>query len=298
LEPLCSALCRLRGLRVGLLIWDLYPDHVIAAGYAGGLNPVVAAWAWLNGASLRSAEVIITLGPMMAQRVGAQAYRKGGDQTKVEVIPIWADTDAIHPRDKRENEFACQHELTESLTILYSGNVGKSHSLGMLVDVAGRLEDLLDLVLVVIGDGAAYDALKEDARRQGRVNLRFLPWQPWDKLALSLSAGDVALVSQAAGTGDLSVPSRVYNVLAAGCALVALADATSDLAALVRNENVGIVCPPDDAASLEAAIRYLASNTEVLSAYKKRARQAAVKLYSLEAALARLKHVLTPFIAP
>jgi len=292
LEPLCWALSRFRALRIVFLIWDLYPDHVVAAGLAGRLNPVVAAWRRLNRASLKAAVTVITIGERMAQRIAAQAWPGSTGAPEVVMIPNWADTHSIRPLQKRLNDFAVEYGQVGKVTVLYSGNLGRSHSLAGLVEVAQRMQDLTEVGFLVVGGGESHHEIEREVRRRGLENLRVLPWQPWDRVPLSLATADIAVVSQAAATGELSVPSRAYSFMAAGCALVALTDDDSDLAALVKGGGVGLVCPPDDAEALERCLRSLARDADRLQTCRTRARQLAEERYSLDAAVARFEEAL------
>jgi glycosyltransferase involved in cell wall biosynthesis len=292
LEPLCWALSRFRGLRIVFLIWDLYPDHVVAAGFAGRLNPVVAAWRRLNRASLRAAVTVITIGERMAQRIAAQARPGSASVAEVVVIPNWADTQSIRPLAKRLNDFAVEHGQVGKVTVMYSGNLGRSHSLAGLLEAAERMRDLPEVSFLVVGGGEGLDEIEREVERRGVESLRVLPWQTWDRLPLSLATADIAVVSQAAVTGALSVPSRTYSFMAAGCALVALTDDGSDLAALVKGGGVGLVCLSDDAEALERCLRSLVRDADLLRACRTRARQLAEQRYSLDAAVARFEEAL------
>jgi colanic acid biosynthesis glycosyl transferase WcaI len=274
------------------LIWDLYPDHVVAAGLAGRVNPVVAAWRRLNRASLRAAVTVITVGERMAQRIAAQARPGSASAAEVVVIPNWADTDSIRPLQKHLNDFAVEYGEVGKVTVMYSGNLGRSHSLAGLLEAAARMRDLPEVSFLVVGGGAGHQEIQREVGRRGLENLRVLPWQPWDRLRLSLATADIALVSQAVATGELSVPSRTYSFMAAGCALVALTDDESDLAALVKRGGVGLVCPPDDAEALERCLRSLAQDADLLRTCRTRARQLAEQRYSLDAAVARFEEAL------
>ena len=76
---------RMRGLRYGLLIWDIYPEHIVRMGWAAPSHPLVKGWEALNRHALREAELIVTLGHRMAKVVEAQA---GPELPRpVEVIP-------------------------------------------------------------------------------------------------------------------------------------------------------------------------------------------------------------------
>ena len=297
LLPLCRILQSVCGLRFGFLVWDLYPDHVVVAGYASRTNPLVSAWRAMNRAALRAAEVIITIGATMAARlretVGLQL--RGAD--RVVVIENWADTDVFYPREKADNEFAREQGLVEKFTVLYSGNLGVSHDLHLLLDLADRLADLPAVVFVVIAGGAGVRDLARTAQRRDLSNVRFLPLQPWAQVPLALAAADLGVVSQMRGTGTLSVPSKTYNLLASGVPLLALTDAQGDLAELVRDERIGLVASFDGVEEPERFIRELIARPDILGELKARARALAVERYSLDIAAKRLGALLQPVVA-
>ena len=60
--------------------------------------------------------------------------------------------------------------------------------------------------------------------------MRFLPYQPRETLAESLSAADVHVVGLARGLAGYVVPSRLYGILAVGRPVIVAADAESETA--------------------------------------------------------------------
>jgi hypothetical protein len=56
------------------------------------------------------------------------------------------------------------------------------------------------------------------------------------------------------GIYRVAYPSKTMTCLAAGCRLLAVVEDSSELAALVRDEDLGTVCPPGDPAALDRAI--------------------------------------------
>ena len=91
------------------------------------------------------------------------------------------------------------------------------------------------------------------------VNLRFLPLQPLERLNDMLAAGDIHLVVQKREAADLVMPSKLTNILAAGRACVATADAGTALYDVVSTYKAGVVTPPEDVGALAKAIRKLAN---------------------------------------
>ena len=229
----------------------------------------------------------------LRETVGLQL--RGAD--RVVVIENWADTDVFYPREKADNEFAREQGLVEKFTVLYSGNLGVSHDLHLLLDLADRLADLPAVVFVVIAGGAGVRDLARTAQRRDLSNVRFLPLQPWAQVPLALAAADLGVVSQMRGTGTLSVPSKTYNLLASGVPLLALTDAQGDLAELVRDERIGLVASFDGVEEPERFIRELIARPDILGELKARARALAVERYSLDIAAKRLGALLQPVVA-
>ena len=293
LPHLVWALSRVRRMRYGLLIWDLYPDHLVQMGWFSETHPVVRTWNALNRRAFLGAEVVITIGDRLAsairRQLGAEAWR-----CRLEVVPNWADTTQFRPLAKETNPFARQHGQVGKLTVMYSGNIGATHGLQGVTGAARHLSRRSDVHFLVVGDGLGVGEIR--AATEGLDNVTLLPPQPWERLTESLATGDVAVVSQAPGTEHLSVPSKTYAALAAGSAILALTSDDSDLAQLVREQRVGAVYGRDDVAGIAAAIEAWAEQPALLRGMRAQARLAAERLYSHEAARERLRDLLAPCV--
>ncbi len=86
-------------------------------------------------------------------------------------------------------------------------------------------------------------------------NVRFLPYQPRERLSESLSSADVHVVGLAPGLAGYVVPSRLYGILAVGRPVIAAVDAESETAHVVETANCGFRVPPASPDLLAAAIR-------------------------------------------
>jgi colanic acid biosynthesis glycosyl transferase WcaI len=94
---------------------------------------------------------------------------------------------------------------------------------------------------VFVGDGPHRVELEQIARASsGRV--RVLPPQPEHVLHAFLSACDASIVIAWTRHGGSLFPSKVANILAAGCPVVAVAPRNCELARLVESEALGVVC--------------------------------------------------------
>ena len=89
----------------------------------------------------------------------------------------------------------------------------------------------------------------------------------------------------------ISVPSRMYNVMAAGTPIIAIADPQSELALAVTEEGAGWLLPPGDDAALAALIEELATEAGAAEARLRGAngRRAVEQKYTLDQILARYR---------
>ncbi len=89
-----------------------------------------------------------------------------------------------------------------------------------------------------------------------------------------LASSDVLLVPLDRDKSDLSVPSKLYTFMAAGRPILGLASPGSEVAALLRENDCGLVAAPDDPAAIAAAVRALKGSPERRRAMGGRARDA------------------------
>jgi putative colanic acid biosynthesis glycosyltransferase WcaI len=218
---------------------DVFPE--IAVRVKRLENPVVVGLLrWLVGLYLRRADRIVAIGETMRLRLEA----KGAAPQRIAVIPNWVDTDEIRPQP-RDNAWAVENGLSDRFVVMHSGNVGHAQDLDSLVRAATFLRDLDGLAIVVVGFGARSGELVSLARRlEVRPVVSFLPYQPREVLAQSLSAADLHFVGLAKGLSGYVVPSRLYGILAAGRPALVAADEESETVRIVRERDCGVVVRP------------------------------------------------------
>src|SRR5208282_2632565 len=93
------------------------------------------ALTWLRNGSLRMAVVNVVLGRLMRERVAAM----GVDPRMIAVIPNWADGAAIRPVPQGENPLRAEWGLDGLFVVGYSGNMGRAHEFGTIVDATVAL---------------------------------------------------------------------------------------------------------------------------------------------------------------
>ena len=266
---------RLRGAPCLLLVHDVYPEVLVASGL---LRPgwKVAVLARFSRGLYRGCVRIVVLGRDMQELV---RQKLDAGQHKVTVIPNWADIDEIRPRARGQNQLLRQLGLSERFVVQYSGNMGRTHGLETLVEAARLVRDDRSFHFLLIGGGAKRSWLESAA--EGLANVTVLPFRPRPELCDSLNACDVTVISFVAGMSGVSVPSRMYNALAAGKPIVAVADAGMEIARLIREEGLGWVVPPGRPEALAAALLEARSQPDRLAQMAARARAVVEDRYTL-----------------
>lgn len=236
------------------LVHDIYPQIAVKLGYLRADSPLTKCWQMLNKWIYRYASRVIVLSENMFDTLSTASYV---ESSRLSIIHNWADGRLIVPLSRSHNSFLLEAGLESKFVCQYSGNMGLFHDLEGLMSVAGRVTDL-PIEFVMIGGGGKLPKLKALAAEL--PNVRFLPYQPKEQLPLSLTACDVAVVTLENGIGGLAAPSKLYGILAAGRAVLAIVEENSYIKEMIETAHCGVAVRPGDTAGLEAAIRHLASS--------------------------------------
>ncbi len=203
-----------------------------------------------NSFLLWKADRVVALGETM-RRVLIE--NKGADPARAVVIPDWADCAKITPGPKR-NPFSTAQGLADTFVVMHSGNLGLSQGLETLVQAAVHLREFPDVQIVLVGEGVKKPILEDQVRTLGLQNVRFLPYQPKERLRDSFASADVFIVSLNRGLAGYIVPSKLYGILAAGRPYVAAVEDTCEVADITRKYDSGLLAEPGNAKDLAEKI--------------------------------------------
>jgi colanic acid biosynthesis glycosyl transferase WcaI len=95
---------------------------------------------------------------------------------------------------------------------------------------------------------------------KGLDNIRFSELLPREKLGQGLAEGDIHLVPQEPDGAAFAVPSKIYNIMAAGRPFVATARPDSPLWHLQTQSRAFLCVPPNDTPAFADAVLRLADD--------------------------------------
>jgi colanic acid biosynthesis glycosyl transferase WcaI len=280
---------KLRGARAVLIVHDVYPDVVAASGLARREGTLFRLADRLHGALYRSFVAIVALGRDMERLV---ARKLDGARAPIVIVPNWAELESIHPVPREECPLLRELSLGQKFVVQYAGNMGHSHDVESILRAARTLGPLARYHFLFIGSGAKKAAVERAARAPSPGNVTLLGQRPRSDQQNFLNACDVAVIAFMPGMAGISVPSRMYNILAAGKPIVAIADAGSELALVVQEERVGWVVDPSSSDHLVDVLRAAEADPVALAAMGDRARRVAEQKYSLDAAVEGYRRLL------
>ncbi len=181
--------------------------------------------------------------------------QKGVPPEMIEVIPNWANESVFRPATYDRN-LAQKEGFAGYFNVLYVGNIGAAQSLQIVLDAAELLRTALHIRFVIIGDGVERVPLETQARQRGLGNVRFLGSRPQDQAASYMALADILFLHLKRNpVYEITIPSKTYGYLAAAKPILAAAE--GELADLINKTQAGIVCPPEDAIAVAAAVRCL-----------------------------------------
>jgi glycosyltransferase involved in cell wall biosynthesis len=262
-------------------IRDLYPEMALA----GGILPSgiwTSAWEDSHRRALLQAARVIVLGEDMRERI----IEKGVDASRVTVVRDAAPAPEILPQADQ----AVVREIRDGFrfVIVHAGNLGFYGAWHTLIGAARMLESE-GVGLVFVGDGAMKRQVQETA--QNCRNIRFLPFLPASEIPAVMAAGDLQVVTIKRGLEGVVVPSKLYNILAYGRPILAIATERAEAARLVRHYECGAAADPDDAGQVSQAVQCLLNTPERLEHMSQQAR-ALSKTYNRLAELQKFVEVI------
>jgi hypothetical protein len=190
-----------------MILWDIFPDNLRILGI-NEKHPIYRIWMFLNKLSFRKAYRLFTIGDSMAELLAQYV-----DRDRITVQPLWSIFNNNGKLNKEKNPFIREHKLQGKFVVQYSGNIGLTHNVEAIVNLAICLRDWKDIIFLIIGRGPRKDRIQKMVNDLSLDNCQFLPFQSDDDFPYSLSACDLGVVVLDERTGKASVPSKSYNLM-------------------------------------------------------------------------------------
>jgi colanic acid biosynthesis glycosyl transferase WcaI len=228
----------------------------------------------------------------IARSFNRALIKVGVPESKLFFTPNFVDVAWLQP-GSHDTPFARQNDFAGKFVVFYAGNIGLTQGLELLIDVARMLEQSApDAVVVVVGDGAGRPKFEAELRKSALRNVRLLPFQPYNHVPETYASAHVCVSPMRYGFSYETVPSKIYTAMAAGRPMISACESDTESAALVRESQGGIVCEPESATEMVAAVQRLYDDRDLTRRMGESARKWIVDYYSRDAVVKTYDEVI------
>lgn len=235
---------------------DLYPHAAVAEGMIKTESLALRLMNRILGIAYRCCDRIVDLGPCMKSlltiAVDSDPVKAA---SRLSTITPWA---LVEPMEIPEPNPKAQTELFGkncSLSLLYSGNLGRAHSFQPFIDLAAQLTDS-QIQFCFAGRGPKFSEVSNASTKLS--NIRLAGFSEESKLAERLAAADIHLVSLQHNWTGCVVPSKFFGALSVGRPVLFSGSNDCSIAQWIIQHRVGWVIND------EASIQLVANELRVL----------------------------------
>lgn len=244
--PLVVMISRLKkkvGFDLNVLVHDVFPENIKPAG----LKLPTFVYSILKkifDKAYCGANQLLAIGRDMKQVLEKKVERYEHHPQTI-VIENWADLDNVSPQERYEEV----NRVDRKVEIEYAGNIGRVQGLQEFLKLL-ELSKNSQLNFHLWGTGAEETNLTRYVRLHKMKNVKFHGAYFRSKQSDVINSCDIALVTLTKGMFGLGVPSKTYNIMAAGKPVLYIGDSYSEIGLLVKEKDIGYVFDPEDKVSI------------------------------------------------
>ena len=276
--PLILSMAKLkkrRNFRLVMLVHDVFPEGMLLRFHIKGFFAKMLMNKFNDAYS--KADTLISLGRDMCDLLG----RKTEGKTEIVQIENWADIENIHPTER---------EPGEKIVLQYAGNIGSAQGIQEIIEYvkeAGNPQLRFD----IWGTGTMEESLKRYVNENGLQDVVSFKGPYFrSQQEQVLNACDIALVSLNKNMYGRGVPSKTYNILAAGKSVLYIGPSNTEIGLMVEEEGVGFAFTNKEKEKIVEFLRTL--KPEMLSGMGTKARMVAEQKYSEPIILEKFQNVI------
>ncbi|SMQ85075.1 Glycosyltransferase involved in cell wall bisynthesis [Bacillus sp. OV166] len=233
-------------------IQDFNPEQTMAVGYSQN-KFILNTMMWFDKFSCKMSDKLIVVGRDMVETLKGRFKDKKIPNHVF--INNWINEKEIYPIESNNEKvvaFKKQYGLEDKYIVMYSGNIGLYYDLENLIRVmkgfpAGtKTADGREITFAFVGAGSVLDKLKMYTKNNQMENVVFIPYQDKADLIYSLNSCDFQLCNSAAGIKGVSVPSKLYGIMATGKPVLGVLEEGAEARLLIEETGCGLIGDPGD----------------------------------------------------
>lgn len=225
---------KIKAFKLELLVHDVFPENLVPIGLLKKdsylYNLLLIVFNYCYGMVDR----IIVIGQDMRDLI---IEKTGQNKIKIDTITNWHDDDICRIQDFDIKKYV-DVDYGEKVVLSFAGNLGRVQGIIEFIELF-KIAENNNLILIIIGDGAMRDLILKKINYENLSNIYYLGSKPRNEQNLFLNACNIGVVTLAKGMKGLGVPSKAYNIMAAGKPLLYIGDKQSEVDNYICNNDCG-----------------------------------------------------------
>ena len=299
---MASMVKKIRHIPLVYNLQDIFPDSMVGTGMTREGSLLWRVGRHIEDFTYRNADKIIVISEEFKRNIMA----KGVPEDKIVVIYNWVEEDAVVDVPRQDNILFLRYGLNPSkFYITYSGNIGLTQNMDLLLSVMEELQtEAPEVQLILIGEGAYKEQViqkiggikGENGVIRGSIipNVTMLPFQPYEDISYVFSLGNAGLVISKPGVGANSVPSKTWSIMSASRPILANFD-ENEIKDIIINHHCGIFTKAGDKEAFKASILKLYNNPDLCREYGNNGRKFILDNLTKEVGTQRYVDVIKSF---
>ncbi len=250
---------RIKRARFVLEIRDLWPESLAAVGVGNRRSFLHRTLGEIAQFLYRASDHIVVVTPAFKDHICSE-WRIA--EKKISVVPNGVETELFCPIGNN-NSVRSALGLDGKFVVSYIGTLGMAHDLGSVLDAAATCrESMREVAFLLVGEGADKERVVAEVGRRQLGNVHFLPQQERKNIPGLVAASDVCLVTlKRSEVFKTVIPTKMLEFMA--CAKPIVLAVQGQASELLKAAGAGICVPPQDPASMVAAIRQLSDDRDL-----------------------------------
>lgn len=269
-----SLIKKIKKFNLEILVHDVFPENLVPAGLIERDSFKFRILSKIYNYSYGKSDRLIVLGKDMEELMKRKVSSK---DIKIDIIPNWAD-EGIEPMVNFDVSNYLSIALENKIVFGFAGNIGRVQGILEFVDLFKNVKNR-DVVLVIVGDGALRTEIEDKIEVEDLKNIYCIGSRPRSEQHLFLNACNIGLITLKEGMRGLGVPSKTYNLMAAGKPLFYIGDNDSEIHNYIKDYNCGWSFTWGQKEALESFLNQISFNDLDLMVEKGINSKKAVELY-------------------
>lgn len=260
------------------VVQDIFPDSLLNTNIIKRKGFIWFIGRLIENYSYKHADKIIVI----SDDFKINLINKKINANKIDVISNWIDTDFVKFISRENNYIFNEYNIDKKKFIVtYCGNLGMTQNLELILNAAKNISQTnLEILFIFIGEGVNKKSLVEQVDSMNLANIRFLPFQDYNKISEVFSLGDVGIIVSKRNIGTNSVPSKLLTMLSASQCVLASFDIESEVAKIVNQSKSGICVEAENIDLFMEKLKFLYKNRNLVIEFGNNGREYVTKKFN------------------